>query len=228
MSWAAPIQVDDEKNAQRQVTRLLQSSPASWLTSDTNVTPRVTEAGTSGFVPEGERGQRLLGVLVEGRFDSFFKDKESPLLAADEAAPDEADAEESADDEDSSGLGVVADTIERSPESARLFVFSSNDFLGDQILRMIGSAEGTFYTNSIQLMANVVDWSTEDRSLLSIRSRGNFNRTLPPMPQERQTLIEYANYGVALLGIGLVYLLHRRRQAGKRRRHEAWLAEAAR
>ena len=79
--------------------------------------------------------------------------------------------------------GVIGSIIDKSPESARLFVFGSNTFLSDQTLGMIGSAEGTVYGNSLQLIANAVDWSLEDPTLLAIRSRGHFNRTLPPLEE---------------------------------------------
>ena len=87
------------------------------------------------------------------------------------------------------------------------------------MLQLIGSAEGTIYGNSVQLMANVVDWSLEDRSLLAIRSRGHFNRTLPPLEQAEQAVIESVNYLVALIGIGFVFLWHRRRVNADRLAH---------
>ena len=91
------------------------------------------------------------------------------------------------------------------------------------MLQLIGSAEGTIYGNSVQLMANVVDWSLEDRSLLAIRSRGHFNRTLPPLEQAEQAVIESVNYLVALIGIGFVFLWHRRRVKVDRLAHQGWL-----
>jgi ABC-2 type transport system permease protein len=56
--------------------------------------------------------------------------------------------------------------------------------------------------------------------LLEIRSRAHFNRTLPPMERQAQLLIEYFNYGLALLWLLLIALtswlltiLRRRRYA---------------
>ncbi len=62
---------------------------------------------------------------------------------------------------------------------------------------MIGSAEGTVYANSLQMIANAVDWSLEDRALLAIRSRGHFNRTLPPLEESQRVTLEYSNYALA-------------------------------
>ena len=58
-------------------------------------------------------------------------------------------------------------------------------------MRMVGSADGMIYGNSNQLMANLVGWAVEDRSLLGIRARGHFNRTLEPMEADQQRVWEY-------------------------------------
>ena len=89
---------------------------------------------------------------------------------------------------------------------------------------MLGSADGTIYGNSAQLMVNVADWSLEDQTLLGIRARGNFNRTLPPLEADQQALVEYLKYGFALAGIGVVFALQRRRAAKARQTYGGWLA----
>ena len=224
MSWASPITVDEARVGERRLTKLLESSAGSWTSDATDVMPKVDEQGLSTFAPIGDTGKQTLGVLLEGRFDSYFAGEPSPLLSADEeeADSDEADSEAEADD-----LGVVTGVIERSTDAARLFVFSSNGFLADQTLRMVGSADGTVYGNSAQMMVNVIDWSLEDQGLLTIRSRGNFNRTLPPLESEEQALWEYANYGFALLGVGLVALVYRRRMRRLGAAYGDWLAGGA-
>lgn len=235
MAWASPIEIDAEANAGREVTELLRTSPESWRSTSTDVMPRVNELGTSAFEPVGDQGAQLVGVAVSGRFDSFFTGKDSPLLSGpeeEEEATEEAgvDAGEAGDaagedaEEAEDTLGVVTSVIERSPESARLFVFPSNSFLADQTLRMVGSADGTLYDNSVQMLVNAVDWSLEDRTLLGIRARGNFNRTLPTLNATRQSVLEYVNYGLALLGIGIVYLIHRQLRARRRNIYRGWLA----
>ena len=230
MAWASPIELDAEKNAEREVVELLRTSPGSWLSTSTDVLPRINEQGLSAFTPDGDQQSRLVGVMLSGRFDSFFKGKTSPLLEEETSEQEEADSAEALDqaeteDEASEDdLGVVTSVIERSPESARLFVFASNGFLADQTLRMLGSADGTIYGNSVQLMVNVADWSLEDQTLLGIRARGNFNRTLPPLDADQQALTEYLNYGFALAGIGVVFALQRRRSAKARQTYGSWLA----
>jgi ABC-2 type transport system permease protein len=203
--------VDKEKNAKRQVTELLRSSDQAWLSSSLNVMPQIGEDGKSDFRPEGERGSQLLGAISQGRFDSYFVGKDSPLLAKDEAKTDEkADATED--------NPVVSGVIEHSPESARIILLASNDFLNDQVVQMLGSSNGSQYLGGLQLMANTVDWSTEEQGLLSIRSRGHFNRTLPPMDQDEQMFWESANYVMAVLLLGMLALwqTYQRRQRSRR------------
>ena len=138
---------------------------------------------------------------------------------------EEEDSEEAPGEEDT--LGVVSSVIDFSPESARLIVFGSNNFLADQMLQFIGSAEGIMYVNTAQMMANIVDWTLEDSSLLSIRARGHFNRTLPPLDESAQMVVESINYLLAVLGVLAVFGVHRQRLARLRARYTAWMAGGA-
>jgi len=72
-------------------------------------------------------------------------------------------------------------------------------------------------------VGNLVDWGLEDQSLVGIRARGNFNRTLPSMAIEEQRNWEYANYVFAALGIGLVFFMFRLRANALTRVHRQWL-----
>ncbi len=225
LSWASPLTVTAVDGVV--ATTLLSSSPESWLSADTNVMPRIDEQGLTGFVPTGEQSSHTLAVALEGRFTSYYSGQQSPLLAAaEQAAEAESTAaatdDSAASDADEIELGIVTSVIERSPESARLLVFASNDFLADQTLRMIGSADGTLYGNSIQMLANVVDWALEDQNLISIRARGNFNRTLPGMEIAQQRFIEYLNYALALLGVGVVMYVFRRRAKRQAEIQRGW------
>ena len=233
VAWASPIDVDEETNTQRTVTTLFNSSPASWRSSNTDIMPNLGAEGDVVYMPEGDVGTNTLGVMVAGRFDSFFD--ESPLIAdAEEPANDEADESDGGDggdggngeesnEEEEDTLGAVTTVIQKSPESARLIVIGSASFLADQTVRMIGSADGTIYTASLELMANIVDWAVEDQSLLSIRSRGHFNRTLDPMPEDQQRIWEYVNYGLALAGLLLVFGISRQRRQARRQAHRTRL-----
>ena len=144
----------------------------------------------------------------------------------DPADDDQAGAgDEDAEAEDD--IGAVTSVIGRSPESARLIVIGSSSFIADQTLGMIGAADGTRYANSVQFIANLVDWAVEDQALLTIRGRGHFNRTLPPMDENEQRVWEYANYAVAVLAVFGAFVLHFAWRARRRRQQAAWLEEAA-
>ena len=252
MTWASPVDVDEEANAERAVTTLVRSSAASWRSTDTDIMPQLDLGGEVTYAPVDEVGSNALAVLVEGRFDSFFE--ESPMFEeARDAAAEDADGagseDESADVEElddlagvtddeetelgeegeaakADGIGEIGAVIERSPESARLVLIGSSTFVSDQNIRLIGSADGTIYANSVQMLANVADWAVEDQSLLSIRSRGHFNRTLPPMDEDDQRTWEYVNYLLALIGVGVVFLIARQRRQAARKRFADWLTDA--
>lgn len=223
MPWASPIVVDEAANSAREVTTLLSSSEGSWRSQEANVMPRLDSVNTTPFTPTGELARQPLAVLVEGQFTSFFEGKDSPRLQVEAPVADP----QNPTDEPPAPEEVVSSVIEKSAESARLFVYSSNSLVADQSLRMMSAADGALYSNTVQLLANTIDWSLEDRSLLSIRSRGHFNRTLPPMEPDAQANAEYLNYGLAALGVFLVAVIHRFRRRGRERRFAAWLDEAA-
>ncbi|MEC8056890.1 MAG: Gldg family protein, partial [Pseudomonadota bacterium] len=220
MAWSSPIVIDEEANKSRQVTKLLSSSENAWLSDSMGVMPKASNQGVSAFSPEGDQASHLLAAVTQGRFDSFYKDKASPLIEKPQEGEDtetESEASDTSDDKDEQLQ--VDSVIERSPESARIIVFSSNEFLSDQIIQMLGSAQQTEYVNTVQMVANAVDWSLEDEGLLSIRSRGHFNRTLPPMEQSAQMFWEYLNYALAILAIILVALWEKRKRAVRNKQH---------
>jgi ABC-2 type transport system permease protein len=195
MAWPSPITV--EREGSRRVTTLLKSSPESWLSEDLNVMPVLDQSGLGSFTNTGSSGAKDIGVAIQGKFESWFIDKPNPLLSA------------TTGDSPQYQVNVSIDnTIERSPETARIVLYASNDFLDDQILRAVVAAAGTQYLGPLELMANTLDWSLQDDKLLQIRSRGHFNRTLPPMQRKGQAIIEYANYGMALILLLLIAAVH--------------------
>lgn len=250
MAWASPITFNDEE-AGRENTVLLRSSSGAWLSSSSDIMPRMDNqgAGISPWAAQGETAAHAVAVTSQGRFDSYFAGKPSPVTqgnaqSADAATSDSTDGNpiepldelvagvsgdsaESADstaDEATTLAQNMDNVIERSTESARLMVFASNDFLRDQITQMAGSATGTAYLAPYQLMANAVDVALDDTGLLSIRSRGQFNRTLPPMETSSQKFWEYLNYLLAAVAIAVIYGLTRLWRRRTETRQLKWLA----
>lgn len=200
-TWASPIRIDTEKSQDKAITRLVESSNGAWLSSNTDVMPQVDANGLSTFTQEGTSQTHLLGVMSEGRFTSYFQGKEATFL--NETAPE--------------NRFLSQQMLERSPESARIILFSSNDFLRDEILQFASSAYNAEYLNTQELIANSIDWSLEDKGLLSIRSRSNFNRTLPPMEHSTQVFWESINYALAGLALCVIMLVQRQHRKIKER-----------
>ena len=211
MTWASPLDIDAEANAGRAVSTLIESSPESWRSTNTDIMPNLGDDGDVVYLPQGDIGANTLAVMLQGRFDSFFD--ASPLAAS----PDDTEPPELVGGDADVALGQVTSLIDRSPESARLIVIGSASFLADQTVRTIGAADGTIYTGSLEFAANIADWAVEDEALLGIRSRSHFNRTLVPMPQDEQRLWEYANYAFAALGLVLVFGISIRRRRSRDR-----------
>jgi ABC-2 type transport system permease protein len=247
LNWVSPITVDKGKNKARTVIRLLSSSPQSWVSSNLNILPDYRAHPDGGFAPSGPRGSSLLAVDVEGRFDSFFKGKESPLAKASDApqgdkAKPTTDKDKSTTDKDKSTTDkgkagapaaskapaappTVTSVIERSPDSARIILVGSNAFATDTVLDLSSEGMGTRYTRPLEFLQNAIDWSLEDRGLLAIRSRAQFARTLRPMSSGDQIFWEYLNYALALAGLVLVWVWRRRVRQADRVRYQAILAE---
>ena len=219
LSWASPIDLSVDENID--VFTLLESSSGSWLSDDTNVMPRLSETGEPAFEPTGELSTHKLGVLLTGVFGSYFSGQDSPLL--EEPVTDDPESQDSDQAENKDSV-VISSVIEKSSESARLLVISSNDFLSDQSLQMVGSSDGTLYMNSPQMIVNFVDWALEDESLTSIRARGNFNRTLLMSNETSQRIFEYVNYILAILSVLAVAWFYRIRSGRERAIQESWLA----
>jgi ABC-2 type transport system permease protein len=228
LNWSSPISLDMEKNSERRVLRLLESSADAWTSDALHIQPDFRSHGALGFAAGTERGRQLLAVVVEGRFTSWFKGKPSPVAKSEETAtktdptapgmPGGDAQHEDATKADQKPL--ISRVIEHSPESARLILFASNTFLTDSALDLASSGLRTRYLNPVQLVENAVDWSLEDRDLLAIRGRAHFSRMLPSLNRPAQLFWEYLNYGLALLGLVLVWLVRRGMASRTRLRHE--------
>jgi ABC-2 type transport system permease protein len=210
LNWASPITIDEEKNAERQVTTLLKSSPASWTQADTNIQPDFDLYPDLGFPVGDEQKAHTLAVSVQGVFESYFKDKPSPLTESET----EEETETSSQEPTPTPLSSPG-TIEVSPETARLVVIGSAEFVDDIVFEISSRLTMDRYLSSLKLMQNAVAWSTEDLDLLNIRSRGTYARVLDPMTEREQSFWEGANYIVALVAlivIGILWNARRRNE----------------
>ncbi|MCR6650346.1 MAG: Gldg family protein [Cellvibrionaceae bacterium] len=214
--WASPIQLDETKTGGLAVTPLLRSTERAWLGDTTGVVPNATQL-QHGYTASGERKSHLLAVALQGKFTSYFAGKDSPLLSASQAGEAEGESAEAK-------AQPIDAVLNHSADTARLLVFSSTDMFSDQVVNMLSSVYGGNYLSSLQLVVNAVDWSLEDQGLLGIRARGHFNRTLAPMEIGAQQFWEYLNYGLALLGLLILWLVLHYANRARDARYQQWLA----
>ncbi len=231
MAWSSPITLDETKEGIH-FTPLITSSDNAWTSSSLDIMPKVNQLGETSYTAEGETKAHLMGVIAQGRFSSYFADKDSPLLATDESTvsdgtSDDANAQAQSENEQAEQTAQldVSSVIKHAPDSARIILFSSNDFVQDQVLQFTGGVSQTAYLNSLQLLVNSIDWSLEDRALMSIRSRGNFNRMLPPMEHSEQLFWEYGNYVLAFTLLAGIALWDRQRRRRRQRQYLTWLTQ---
>lgn len=239
LNWASPLKIDPEKNQDRRVIELLKSSTGSWTDAAEDIRPDFDAHGPLGFAVGDDQGSRPLAVAVQGRFGSFFAGKPSPLLTEPvEKVEEVKKTEETPED---GGLGETAEepaatpdeaaeeemtqppitgVVETSPPAARLILIGSAGFLTDAAIGLATEATRTLYTKPLELIQNAVDWSLEDRGLLSLRGRGQYSRLLRPLTRRGQMIWEYLNYALALAGLALVYGLHRRSRKQRRNHYE--------
>ncbi len=243
MNWSSPIQVNPQGPGGLTLTRLVESSQRAWTSDSTNMQPDFEAHGGLGFPRGEDVGRKLLAVALEGRFTSAFAGKPSPLLPEPKAAQPQVEegAEPNAvtapdgdsPDSDPAGAGpgdaaageasdgqpakpekpVISGVIESSPGSARLILIGSAAFATDTAISLATEATQSRYLKPLELIQNAVEWSLEDRGLLALRGRGQFSRLLEPAGREARIFYEYGNYGLALLGLALLYWLARRLRA---------------
>jgi ABC-2 type transport system permease protein len=223
LNWASPVELDADKNRERRVVKLLSSSSNSWTSTSSDIQPNF-EHGDLGFPMGAERGRHLLAVAVEGRFDSFFKGKPSPLIKSADVSGKDKEPATSAKPGGETTKSAPTSVIETSPPTARLILIGSSSFLTDQALDLAAGATQTRYLKPVQLVENAIDWSLEDRGLLALRGRSQFSRMLEPLDQSAELFWEYLNYGLAILGLVGLYLLQRRMKAQRELHYREVLA----
>jgi ABC-2 type transport system permease protein len=209
LQFASPLEVKPPEGVK--ATVLMRSSKGSWVQTSTNVQPDFDRHGEKGFGVEGETRQRDLAVMLTGTFKSAFASKPSPLFKEEGEKAGDAKADKKGKRADPAGR-----TIKSSPPGARLLVVGSSEFVNDLVLSLSRQTGSERYTNNLQLVQNIADWSVADLDLLSIRSRGSYARTLKPLEPAARTRWVEINFGVVVVGLGLIILVSRMRRRAVR------------
>lgn len=200
LQWSSSLTLNDEKLKSGQAKALVHSSAKSWTQTSADIQPNFDLYPETGFPSAKEFKSQTVVASVQGPLQSYYHDKVSPLTrkkSEKAAQPSEYDQ-------------IVA----QSPESARLVVVGSGDFLSDMVLGISRNSGREGYQNNLQFLLNMVDWSLEDADLLPIRSRGSYSRILLPVNEQVKLILELTNYGlvlVSLSGLAIFIRVKRRR-----------------
>ncbi len=252
MAWSSPVSVDEKKAGELEVTPLLQTSARAWTADGQQVAPDYQKYPQLGFPQPEERGRQTLAAMLEGRFTSAFKGRESPLAGEQEQSsgssgevelPDrfqnmpenvqdrmreqlrQRQGEQGDQGQQEEPKPTVTSVIEHSPSNARLVVFGSPAFASDTALQIVRQSTGTDYSAPLQLAQNVADWSLQDPALLAMRGGGQSSRLLRPVSEGTQVTLEVANYGLAAAGLGLIFFVQRGVASRRRRWYERILSK---
>lgn len=213
MSWAAPIRVLDGA-ATDGVEVLLQSSAEAWTSDSTDIQPDFLTHGALGFPRGADIGRKPLALAFSGPFRSAFAGQASPLLEGGDRDDTGAAA---------GGAPVITGVVEHSPGAARLILIGSTSFVSDTAISLASEATQSGYLRPLEFIQNALEWSLEDRRLLSLRGRGQFSRLLEPVGRDGRMLWEYLNYILALGSLLLVYVAHRALRTAHQRAQAAML-----
>lgn len=221
MTWASPITLNKTLPGGLKAQTVLRSSDQSWLSDSTNIMPAIDGDAPPWHAPEGHRGSQILGTVITGRFNSWFKDHDNPFLTPDNKQTSK-DGKKTDDSKSKDAAFKLGSVIAHSPANTRLVLFSSPTFLDDTMMQLQGLAAGQPYEQPVQLLRNTLDWALEDPALLALRDQQRTSRILEPLSDGQRQFWEYLNYGLALLGLIIVFLIAR---GARRRRENRYLAE---
>ena len=208
LNFTNEIQIDNEKNKNRTVTPLLYSSKKSWKLDTNELEPNFTFFPKLGFRQTDKKGPFTLAYIIEGSFDSYFTNKENPFSKAANSKNNAKDSENKEEKEEKKN-GDIVSFVTHSPSSSKIIIFASNEFVEDSTLRVSASTGSSRYMNSLKLIENTIDWSLEDKTLLSIRGKTNFSETLNPLTKDQKKFYEILNYLIASLLLLVCYVICR-------------------
>lgn len=197
---------DSAEKEEKSCHTLLSSSDKAWQDTSFKADPDYEKNGKLGFAAPSKRQRITLAVTKVGKFTSSFKGKQAPLMN-DEKPGAKKDDSKSGKDKLRAGI------LEHSPDTARLVVLGSSSFVSDIMLGLSSQISQAARANE-EFMTNLTDWAVQDSSLMQIRSKERYARTLDKLDTAEKIGWEVGNFGfaaLAVLAIGLLTLGKRKR-----------------
>jgi gliding-associated putative ABC transporter substrate-binding component GldG len=171
--------------------------------------PYRSKSGNEGYLfdpqrhtPEGMMETFNVGVMLTGRFGSFFADKPVPPPSDNAAEP------------------VPAERAVITGENTSIIVIGCGDFMHDSVI----SALPSFAQNNLRFILNAVDYFTSGGELINIRGRDATPRTLKDVEPSTALAIKALNVAAIpfiLMVFGFTRYLLRRRLKVKMVREQA-------
>jgi ABC-2 type transport system permease protein len=219
MHWASSVESTPQNAEQKdapislpvQTDILVRSSEQAWTLEHYKAQPNFELYPEQGWPTGADTGSRSLALAKVGRFESFFKGKEAPILTGGQVAKTDGPKTSA------SSRARRGHILDASPDDARLIVLGSASFVSDFVVQISNQVSDDYLTN-FQLVQNLVDWCLADIELLQIRTRGNQARTLLPIDLGTRKIFEWGNYVLAVVLVLMLAMI----SAGRRRSAQAW------
>ncbi|MEN0067890.1 MAG: Gldg family protein [Myxococcota bacterium] len=176
LPWVSPVSTVEDELEGREIEWIVRSSEDAWLDTDGRIDQdSVDRRGVPMWNERDDKKVRDLAISLTGRFPSAFAGSENPLSTEEEqrSAP-----------------------LEASVADGRLVVVGTSELMSDLMSQL---ARDPAHAASLQLVANLIDWSAEDTDLLQIRSAGAFARTLVAIDEEEATWVEVLTWFFVLV-----------------------------
>ncbi|MEZ4236048.1 MAG: Gldg family protein [Myxococcota bacterium] len=165
MPWSSPVEKTGETLENRETDWLVRTDDAH-LQEGGRIEGEVGADRRVSWTLSGEPVEATMGMVVTGKFPSYFADKPNPLL------------QNGGTEADDSGR-----TLKESVAPGKLVVLGSSELVSDLLIKLAQGMQSEEHAGNLQLLQNVIDWTAEDTGLLSIRTAGAFTRTLRPIDQ---------------------------------------------
>ncbi len=184
--WTSSIEAVEQLPEGVEAVELVKTSPhAVTVTSPYNLTP--TMGGDNQ--DRNKMGEYTTALLLKGKFQSYFKDKELPIKQ---------------DDQDKSKTEFLA----QANEPSKLVIIGNS--------RFITLNQAQRHQENIPFFLNIIDYVTMGEDLIGIRSRGFTDKPLEEVSEAKRGTIKFLNnFGVAILvvvfGLGRHYVKRRRK-----------------